>query len=225
MIGTKRAEEMRQLICQLQGVVAAQVVLDEKGDLAEIHILSESERSPKQLVRDVESAIQAQLGVRVDHKKVSVAQVDRNKDVSILPRAPTRIELSKIDLSVSGLDCQARVSLSRNGTESCGAAAGYSSKESLLRLTASATSNAVKQFLGEACWLLVEDVVSLSLVKREVVLVLLVLVTPESSVELVGAAIVRRSLQEAAASATLNAINRYLAPSVRERSDSGPEEV
>ncbi len=225
MISTKLAEEMRQLICQLQGVVAAQVVLDEKGDLTEVHILSESDRSPKQLVRDVESAVQAQLGVRVDHKKVSVAQVDRSKDAAALPRPLTRIELAKIDLSVSGLDCQARVTLSRNGTESHGAATGHSSKENLLRLTASATANAVKQFLGDAYWLLLEDVVSLSLVKREVVMVLLVLVTPESSIELVGAAIVRRSLQEAVAAATLNAINRYVGPSAAERSDSGSENV
>lgn len=215
---------MRKLICQLQGVVSAQVVLDDKGELAEIHILSESERPPKQVVRDVESAILAKLGVRVDHKKVSVAQVEKKEEGPVLP--PTaRIELSKVDVSVSGLDCQTTVILSRNGKQSSGVALGHSSKDSLLRLTASATASALKQYLTDSCWLTVEDVISLNLVKREVIVVLVLLVAPRSSVELVGASLVRRSVQEAAASATLDAVNRYITPLISGASESAAEET
>ena len=39
----------------------------------EIHLLTSDEIAPKATVRNVESALMAQLGMRVSHKKISVA--------------------------------------------------------------------------------------------------------------------------------------------------------
>src|SRR3569832_483609 len=43
------------------------------GAVSEVHILTTTEVSPKQTVRNVESALLAHLGMRVSHKKISVA--------------------------------------------------------------------------------------------------------------------------------------------------------
>ena len=69
--GLKRAEN---LITSLTGVLGARVVATPLGEVTEIHVLTSSEVQPKQVVRNIESALMAQLGLKVDHRKISVAQ-------------------------------------------------------------------------------------------------------------------------------------------------------
>jgi hypothetical protein len=66
----QRAEE---LLATLPGVISARIVASGTGAVEEIHILTTDEVSPKQTVRNVESALIAHLGMRVSHKKISVA--------------------------------------------------------------------------------------------------------------------------------------------------------
>ena len=66
----KRAEE---LLLTLPGVLAARIIASDMGAVSEIHLLTSSDVSPKQTVRNVESALIAHLGMRVDHRKISVA--------------------------------------------------------------------------------------------------------------------------------------------------------
>lgn len=69
--GLKRAEN---LITSLTGVLGARIVATPMGEITEIHVLTTTEVAPKQVVRNIESALMAQLGLRVDHRKISVAQ-------------------------------------------------------------------------------------------------------------------------------------------------------
>ena len=69
----QRAEE---LLGTLPGVIAARIVAGSSGAVEEIHILTSTEVTPKQTVRNVESALIAHLGMRVSHKKISVAMSD-----------------------------------------------------------------------------------------------------------------------------------------------------
>lgn len=66
----QRAEE---LIATLPGVVSVRIVPSESGGVDTIHVLATGETLPKQMVRNIESALMAHLGLRVDHRKVSVA--------------------------------------------------------------------------------------------------------------------------------------------------------
>jgi hypothetical protein len=66
----QRAEE---LLATLPGVISVRVVAGPTGSVEEIHLLTGEEVSPKQTVRNVESALMAHLGMRVSHKKISVA--------------------------------------------------------------------------------------------------------------------------------------------------------
>jgi hypothetical protein len=65
-----RAEE---LIATLQSVVSARIVAGESGHVEAVHVLVSGELTPKQVVRNIESALIAQLGMKVDHRKISVA--------------------------------------------------------------------------------------------------------------------------------------------------------
>jgi hypothetical protein len=67
----RRAEE---LISTLPGVLSVRVVPGFSGDVEEIHVLATSEVVPKNMVRNIESALIAQLGLRVNHRKISIAQ-------------------------------------------------------------------------------------------------------------------------------------------------------
>jgi hypothetical protein len=66
----ERAEE---LLITLPGVLNVRIVPGPTGEVSEVHVLTTTEVSPKQTVRNVESALLANLGMRVSHKKISVA--------------------------------------------------------------------------------------------------------------------------------------------------------
>src|SRR5256886_1552948 len=92
--GVKRAEN---LIAGLTGVLSARVVVTPLGEVSEIHVLTLSDMQPKQVVRNVESALMAQLGMKIDHRKISVAQtadvrpIERLQDEAVRSRANKRV--------------------------------------------------------------------------------------------------------------------------------------
>ncbi|MBL0172733.1 MAG: hypothetical protein IPP90_18905 [Gemmatimonadaceae bacterium] len=50
------------------------IVPGDSGAIDEIHVLTTNEIVPKNMVRNIESALMAQLGLRINHRKVSIAQ-------------------------------------------------------------------------------------------------------------------------------------------------------
>ena len=85
--GVRRAEN---LLTSLEGILSARVVTTPLGDVSEIHVLAQSGLHPKQLVRNIESALLAQLGLKVDHRKISVAQTAEVKPIEALQRDVVR---------------------------------------------------------------------------------------------------------------------------------------
>ncbi|MEQ1833764.1 MAG: hypothetical protein ABL977_11970, partial [Candidatus Eisenbacteria bacterium] len=66
-----RAEAAIRRLRDVDGVS----VQAEGDELTEIHVVSSSARSPKQVVRDVQAMLRTELGVAIDHRIVSVALV------------------------------------------------------------------------------------------------------------------------------------------------------
>ncbi|MEI6813976.1 MAG: hypothetical protein WCL36_07315 [bacterium] len=66
-----------ELVASLSDVVSARISSDASGAITAIHVLVGGATAPKQMVRNIESALMAQLGLRVDHRKISVAQQAR----------------------------------------------------------------------------------------------------------------------------------------------------
>ncbi|HUQ81444.1 MAG TPA: hypothetical protein VM076_09915, partial [Gemmatimonadaceae bacterium] len=92
----KRAEE---LLATLPGVIAARIIASDNGAVDEIHVLTTSEVTPKQTVRNIESALIAHLGMRVDHRKISVAttlEAQPSKEVKEAAREKEREREAKV---------------------------------------------------------------------------------------------------------------------------------
>lgn len=99
--GVKRAEN---LIQSLQGVLSARVVVSPIGEVIEVHVLTTSGTAPKQVVRNVESALLAQLGVKVDHRRISVAQTAEVAPIQALESQAVREEALKRGIVYRGLE-------------------------------------------------------------------------------------------------------------------------
>ncbi|MEZ4424333.1 MAG: hypothetical protein R3E98_13055 [Gemmatimonadota bacterium] len=80
----RRAESLLET---LNGVLSARVVARPGGPVEEVHLLTTDEIQPKQTVRNVESALQAQFGLSIDHRKISVAQTTR-REIKVVPGEP-----------------------------------------------------------------------------------------------------------------------------------------
>src|SRR5689334_17536663 len=85
--GIRRAEN---LLTSLEGVLSARIVTTPLGEVSEVHVLAQAGIQPKQVVRNIESALLAHLGLKVDHRKISIAQTADVKPIETLERAVVR---------------------------------------------------------------------------------------------------------------------------------------
>jgi len=205
--------EYEDIIRQIKDVISARIVTDESGEITEIHVLAGPNRGPKQVVRDIESAFIAQFGVHLDHKKISVAQLqdteEKEIDMGMRPR------LLSVSLKTVGRHTDSRVQLEIGGIEYEGAASGPSSTGSKLRIVVVATIKALEEYLKGTCNLVADDLAVTKLGDRQAVVVSVALLTNLGEERLVGAALIQSDDREATVKATLSAVNRRLALLVR----------
>ncbi|MGQ9456296.1 MAG: hypothetical protein ACUVRS_00805 [Armatimonadota bacterium] len=200
------AGEIESIICRLKDVIAASVVMDSRGKLEEIHVLASSARSPKQVVRDIESALMARLGYPVDHKIISVAQVEDSS-----PRYDhSRLKFSDVSISMNGSHTEATVRLAKNDVVYSGSASGTSSPGSQMKLIAEATLRAVQSSALSDATFTLEDVEEISIGGRRVAVVLVSTITDRGENFLSGSAVIRQDIWKGVVNATLDAVNRRL---------------
>jgi hypothetical protein len=227
----KKAEELLQT---LQEVVSAKIVADASGGVEAIHLLVTGEHAtPKQIVRNVESALMAQLGMRVDHRKISVATTMMRPpvpaSVPLVPVGPTAVEgetkkpgppvepsrtrgLYFEDVEIRGSRAKGsacKVTLRRGQERFVGEAEGYESDRSRVELSARATMAAIQ--LGESeLNLSLEGAKVVTAFDRELVLVGVVVRRGRNSMLLTGSCEIKDSAETASALAVLNATNRWV---------------
>lgn len=204
-------EEIESLLSCLPGVQRVRVVVNDWGAIEEVHVLTGLGRSPKQIVRDILSALKAQWNITLDRKKVSVAQV-QVRDIHL----SVRLILAGLEIMTDQLSRQAQVSVRLQKVED-DRAVTYSAKceaemheAGMLMAAARACVKAANLTIEEDNFFTVEDVVSSKIRDRAVILVLVNLITPGRHEDLLGAALVRHEPLEATVRATLDAINRRL---------------
>lgn len=213
-------DDIRTLLCQLPGVSAAGVKLadDASGEdveeIEEIHILADTSRNAKQIVRDVQSALFAALGIQIDHRIVSVAQMAL--DLSGKPKTPARIRYKGMSYEEIDEKCVIRVTLQYGGQDYCGEAAypGAKAEGYRLRMIAQATLGAISELLDEE-----ESYRLLGVQKVSIAGVQLVVVLAECAGEdnriLSGSACCVMQEMQSVVRATLDAINRNLEKRLR----------
>ncbi len=193
------------------------------GAVNEIHVLTTAEFPAKQTVRNIESALIAHLGMRVDHRKVSVAissETGRPQS-SVSKTGDTEENSGRIstgrhiyfeDVEVRGSRAKGttcRVTL-RKGQESfVGEAEGVESERSRVELAARATLLAISRAYGDRK-LVFEGVKVLDLFERTFVFVGVTAHIGRDNRVLTGTCEVRESAETASVLAVLDATNRWL---------------
>lgn len=202
-------QEWEQAIKQIKSVIAARVNVNSQGEIEEVHILAGSRRAPKQIVRDVESILVAQFNLQIDHKKISVAQVDDDEGTSAIVES-TRPKLVGVTLrTVNGM-AETKVEFLIGDKLIEGLAQGPSSSHNKLRLFVEATLKALAPLTLDNSIFVTEDVGIIQLAKQQIALVSITLIASAGEQSLVGCALVKNDDREAVVKATLDAVNRKL---------------
>lgn len=201
--------EIEEALAQVAEIRAARVVSSDEGVIQEIHVLASPLKSPKQIVRDVESTIMARFGITIDHRTVSIAQLG----AEIEPRDPRdkgRARIKGVSAEVVGVLASARVVLELDGEDYEGVAKGAASTTGRRRLVAQATLDAVMQYLRGDFSFALEDVALVALGRERVAVSCIILVTPHGEQPLGGSAFARQGENESIVRATLDAVNRRM---------------
>jgi len=209
----RRAE---QLITSLSGVLSARIVASRGGEIEEIHVLTTAEIQPKQVVRNVESALMAQLGMKVDHRKISVAQTAEVRPIEVLEQgavadAASRRKLVYADLVIESprpKRVKIRVLLRAGDVVVEGIEEGVDEPHSRVQLAARAAVKAIEQGLVDS-GVVLEGVRVVEAFDRRLVLAGVHGVGGRSSQMLVGTCEVKESLEQAAVLSVLDATNRW----------------
>jgi len=198
--------DIESVVSRLKGVIAVSVVPDGSGGVSEVHILAGSSRSPKQVVRDVESAVMARLGVTIDHKKISVAQVDDGT----VRYDHSRLKFSDVSIAFNGSRTEATVRLTKDAIVYSGSASGTSSPNAQMKLIAGATLSAIEESGIPDTPLVLEDVNEVAIGGKKVAVVLVSLAGDRGEEFLAGSAVMKQDVWKGVVNATLDAVNRRL---------------
>jgi len=220
----KKAEE---LLATLQDVVSARIISDPTGAIDSIHVLVMGSSSPKQVVRNIESALMAQLGMRIDHRKISVATTVKRPTTNPEGEPAVKEEESKPAFTANvagralyfedvevrgsrakGVSC--KVTLRRGKEQYVGEAEGFESDKSRVELAARAAIAAIALCDGGELKLSLEGAKVIDAFERQLVLVGVLVRQGRSNVLLTGSCEVKESMETASALAVLNATNRWV---------------
>jgi hypothetical protein len=215
--------ELEQDLQRVPGVQAASVVTGPDAVPVEIHVLAAPTRAAKQIVRDIQSLAQARHGLAIDHRIVSVVQLDvddtspppgpdtaKNGHQALEQQAPPRPAIASIMVRSAGPESEAVVVLAASGLTFEGRATGASGLMYRARLVARATLDALGELLGHSVEVDSADIVDAG--PHRVAVTVLTILAARSGEQLVsGSAVVRSDEADAIARSVLDALNRRLA--------------
>ncbi len=224
----KKAEE---LLLTLQDVVSARIVSNDVGAVESIHVLVAGASTPKQMVRNIESALMASLGMRVDHRKISVATSVRRAPVTgeqaVVEQGGATAGAKPAEKPMEGISGRAlyfedvevrgsrakgvacKVTLRRGKEIFVGESEGFESEKSRVEISARAAVAAIA-LCDRELKLAFEGVKVISAFDRQLVLVGIMVRQERANVLLTGSCEVKESLETASALAVLNATNRWV---------------
>ncbi len=212
--GVKRAEN---LISSLTGVMSARIVVTPQGEISEIHVLTAGEVQPKQVVRNIESALMAQLGVKIDHRKISVAQTADVRPIEALQQEAIATRANKRVVVFQGLDVRpaerqqrvlVRVRLSFEGREAEAEEQGTDTLRNRVEAAARAASLCLDELLPDNSVAL-EGTQLVDAFDRKFVMVAVHGLGGREAQLLTGTCEIRESAERSAVLAVLDATNRW----------------
>lgn len=217
--------EAEELLASLPGVISVRILESDGGGIGDVHVLTAADVSPKQTVRNVESALLAQFGLRVDHRKISVATTsDSGRARAARAAGPTlvppvralesvrRVYFEDVEVRRSSRALWCRVML-RKGAEivSAEADAPPAERARVEELAARAAVSALVRAEGDSLDLALEGAELVAAFGREFVFVGVAARQGRGATLLTGSCEVRDGVEAAAVLAVLDATNRWIA--------------
>lgn len=208
-----RVEDIEGLLGRLDGVVSARLTVNDWGGIQEIHILGTGNRGPKQIVRDVESALAARWGITIDHKKVSVAQLAE----ADLPSWLFRLKLVRLQIAADVVQGQVEITVTLANPEDeeetfTGKGSGFTGGPQALWIAGQAATEAINRAVDPGHKFVFNGAQTVAIGGQTLVVCLYSLVPPRGDEEsLAGSAVVKNDPVEAMVRAALAATNRHLA--------------
>ena len=203
--GTPTAQAIQAAIGQVKGIIANRVVL-QGGHISEVHILAEAGRQPKQIVRDVESLCAAEFGIRIDHRRVSVVQIEAPGVKRETPRPRPVIHGVRVESEGTGVVVHVTLAVGEHRYK--GEADGLNVNRH--RVAATATLRALEEYMRGSCRFVLDDLVPFHLGGWNGFLVGVVMISNFGEERLVGSALVKKDALDAVIRATCDAVNRRI---------------
>ena len=208
---------------------------DPDGTVRDVHVLATTDLGPKQIVRNVESALLARYGIRLDHRAISVAQSATARVADAAARVPAPapsaattaapapagalaapapgrgIYFEDVEVRRSrsaGLACT--VTLRTGADKHTGEAAGVETARARGELAATAAVRALTPLLTEGVTLAFESCMVVGAADREFAFVVVSGRSGRETTILSGSCEVRDGVETAAALAVLDATERWM---------------
>jgi hypothetical protein len=220
--------DIEQLLSGLAGVISARVVSNAHGRLDEIHILASDRLHPKQIVRNVESALCAGFGLTVDRRAISVAQTTAPDAIGSVPlghfaTAQSPAPAEKVDLrfiyvgfdvrNATNRETVCHVTVRREREHYIGTGAGASTPQGRALAAAKGLISAIATARDKGD-IALEDVAIVEAHGKSFVIVAAHVLMRRETIALTGVSQLVRSPEEAAILASLQAINRWLSDEI-----------
>jgi hypothetical protein len=225
MTALRLLPELEASLRAVPGIREASVVTGPDARPTEVHVLAQPGKPAKQVVRDVQSVAMAQFDLDIDHRIVSVVQIDDGTDDASPavvygeepaaaepvedPAAP-RPALTSITVRSAEGETLVDVTVSIEGEIFSGHARGPGLPVHRPRIVAEATLTALTELLGIPAQVESAQVIDVGM--RQAALSTLTVVIPRLGEQvLCGSALVRGDVEDAIARSVLAAVNRRLA--------------
>ncbi|MFW5809860.1 MAG: hypothetical protein ACOCWN_05260 [Halanaerobium sp.] len=200
-------KEIKKMIQELEGVVSCN--LTGVDEIDEIHIIADKKRDPKRIVRDVETVFMVHIDKKIDHKKISIAQIESSFTESIRDVSDNRIELVSIYTENNRSRCNVEMKINEQEvTESFEVQIG----ESIEKLIGRSVLTILNKYLDFDSQMVIDDIFTIK-GKEELVIAQISMYDPDNNLiqkKLVGAGYVNNDISLAIAKACLKAVNRKI---------------
>jgi len=213
--GIKRVEN---LITALTGVLSARVVVTPLGEVSEVHVLTRSDIQPKQVVRNIESALMAQLGFKIDHRKISVAQTADVRPIEALHNEAITERVKRRVVVFKGMEVrpaerpqrvQVRVKLAYGDREASADELGTDTVRNRVEAAARAAAACLDELIPDNS-IALEGATLMDAFDRKFVMVAVHGLGGREAQLLVGTCEIRESAERSAVLAVLDATNRWV---------------
>lgn len=204
LVSDSLVAEMNLAIERLDGVQRARVMTRDNR-IDEIHVMASAAYKPKTMVRNIETLLLVQFGVRIDHRCISIVQI-KEKRTARHPRPVIHsvARAREAGRRVVTIELQA-------GDQRVRGTSKLDETSSELESGSVALLRAVEQLISRKAALELREVGGVNLYGKNLIFVVLTWRHADAEETLVGAALAGSDPITSAARATLDALNRKLA--------------